>query len=342
MPLQPSRRDFIGPPPRDVSDLSRLVMHGRSAGRSIEQGLQDGRFATLRPVGQHGTPEIVGGSGEGDDTQYEWEWGDRLTVTALGTQSFRLTYEPVEESLVIRWHPDGKGPITQVNERWSLDGQIVTIPDPGGDIAVGDMFSAQYQYEPTEIVDGALTLVGTGTAYATNPTLALPAGSQVGDFIVITTITGTISDGRVSLLAGHDGTGLAHFYTYAGTLTSLGGFATTGGSVLATWAVFRAPTVISTPATQTGPGSTGPATTTVTTPHAILAVGVRGGLTDASLSVPVGYTLAVNNGLLVHARSAIAYWDSAAGEASPNTAITGTFDDYMVNVIGVTNEDADN
>lgn len=341
MPLNPSRRDTIGPPPRDVSDLAAVVRHHGSYLRSLDPGIQEGRFATPRPV-PPGTPQLVGedGGGEGG-TERLWEDGDRLVVTALGTQTFRLTYEPVEESLVIRWHPDGKGPLTQISERWTLDGQIVTIPDPGGDIHVGDMFSAQYEYEDVDATDGPLVLVGYGTAYDTNPTFSPPAGSQVGDFIVIGTITGTISDGRVGLLGDHDGTGIAHMYHYAGTLTSLGSFAVTGGISLVTWAVFRAPAVAASPAAVVGPGSTMPGIPSVTTPHGLIIATDRGGLTDATLSLPAGYTQVVNNALLVHARQAIGYWDSAAGEASTASPVTGIFDDYMVHVLGVTNDSQD-
>lgn len=341
MPLQPSRRDTIGPPPRDVSDLAALVRHHESAIGQVEPGLLGGTRRTPRPV--RPTPsQIVGdGGGDGDSTGTPWEWGDRMAVVAVGTQSFRLTYEPVEESLFLYWHPDGKAPIKQTNEHWSLDGQIVTILDPGGDIQPGDMFSAQYQYEPTEIVDGPLTLIGTGQLYANNPTLALPPGTQVGDFIVITTITGTVSDPRVSLLADHNGTGLAHFYSYAGTITSLGDFAASGGMTLASWAVFRAPQVVQSPAPVVGPSSAAFALPSVAAPHAIVVGGSRNGLVGSTMTLPAGYSAAVDNALLFGARGLIAYWDASADEASPSGSVSGDFDDYMVNVLGLTNEDLD-
>jgi hypothetical protein len=212
MPLPPSRRDTIGPPKRNVSDLAALVRHNTSWLRSIDPGILGGRFATPRPV-PSGTPQLVGDDSGADGLDNPWEWGDRLTVTGGGQQTFTLTYEPVPESLVIRWHPNGRAPIIQIDERWSLSGQIVTIPDPGGDIAVGDVFSAQYQYLPQEAdsFDPATVLLrgeshnsgGNGPGLSN---LALPLGTQPGDLLFLegggnTGALFTVTDSRLTQIS---------------------------------------------------------------------------------------------------------------------------------------------
>lgn len=304
----------------------------------LDPGLVGGRFPPARPL----KPEFDdGGEDDYEEPTILWEWSDRLVVTTAGQQTFRLSHEPIDESLTIRWHPEGKGGIVQTDEGFIVNGQTVTILDRGGDVQPGDVFSAQYQYEEGESSDSALTLVGTGQVYASNPALALPAGTQTGDFIVITTVTGTTSDPRVSLLADHNGTGLAHFYTYVGTVTSLGDFTCTGGMTLASWAVFHAPQVTLSPAAVVGPSSAAFALPSVAARHAIVVGGSRNGLVGSTMTLPAGYSTAVDNALLFGARGLIAYWDASADEASPGGSVSGDFDDYMVNVIGLTNENAD-
>jgi hypothetical protein len=194
MPLHPSRRDTIGPPPRDdVSNLAALVRHQGSYLRQLDPGILGGTRATPRPVGK-GVSPIVGGDGGGDDTTYEWQWDDRHLVTATGTQRPVLTYEPVEESLVVRWHPAGRGGLPITNEHFTVDGRVVTIPDPGV-LAVGDQFSFQYQFDPVLSDAGdafaGMTLRDVTSYYnpSGHPTsLALPGGTQVGDLIVLGTV----------------------------------------------------------------------------------------------------------------------------------------------------------
>lgn len=342
MPLQPSRRDTSSPPPF-TDDLAPTVRHQGSYLRGIDGGFLDGRLATPQP-NPAGPSEIVGGNGEGgegDPISYEWEWDDRLVVTSAGQQSFRLSHLPVEESLVIRWHPDGKGPLTQINERYSVNDQVVTIYDSDDDIEPGDLFSAQYQFDPgEEIVEGALILVGVGTTAGTDPSIPLPGGSAVGDFMVLLTVAGsgpaTTSDSRLvdlmpyTMVLGQDS------HIYAGTLTSLGNVET-NGSLLATWAVFRAPVPSGLSASVVGPGI-GP---TVAVPQlaisrTIFAGQIFKGVTTASFSVPDGYTDAIL-GDQDHFAQRVCYWDDGDADISPAGSFLGNFDDYVALVLGVTN-----
>lgn len=329
----------LPPKRRDTKDRGDLIRHLRTNASQLGVGFMGGRFPPLRPLG---SSALIGeieddGAGAGD---VMWEWDDRLTVTTAGAQTFTLSHVPVEESLVVRWHPDGGAPLTQVNERWTLDGQTVTIPDAGSDIEAGDVFSAQYQYEPGVVdADSPLTPIGSDHVYAVDPSLDPPEGSAVGDFIVITTITGTIDDDRVTLLADHDGTGSAHFYTYAGTLTSLAPFTPSAGPTAAAWAVFRAPTMSS---FEVFTASTSPVDVpSVASRHAILVAGARNGVASASINCPTEYTSIVASSDLPHSLQLIAYWDPAVGAGpSPATTATGFWDDFLGVVIGVTNFDS--
>jgi len=127
----------------------------------------------------------------------KWLWSDRFTAGVAGVQSLRLSRTPIDQSLVLRWHPDGKGPITQINENYTLSGRDLTFLDPHGDIIVGDKFSAQYEYDPNEaavdIALGNLTTSLTGT-------IALPSSTVSGDLLILA-VAGdgslAVSDSRV-------------------------------------------------------------------------------------------------------------------------------------------------
>lgn len=204
MALHPSRRDTVGPPPRDVSDLASVVRHQGSYLRSLDPGILGGRFATPRPPAK-GAPPIVGGDSGGDGTTYEWQWDDRYTVTATGTQTVTLTYAPVEESLFVRWHPDGRASVGDLtNEHFTVDGQTVTIAD-SGIFAIGDEFSFQYQFDPGTSEELTITARGYTADYTTDPN-PLPAGTKPGDTILVIVMNqrgwqSTMTDDRLSLVA---------------------------------------------------------------------------------------------------------------------------------------------
>ena len=218
MPLPPSRRDITGPPPRNVSDLSKIVRHHESYLRSLDPGILGGRFATPKPLGVGGMEQLVDTSGGSDDTDIAWEWDDRHTVTATGTQTVRLSHYPIEESLFVRWHADSDGGLPWTNEHFTLTDNVVTIPDPGY-LAVGDEFSFQYQYEiDDDVLDPAVvgfTAPGTWDSTALTVTLALPTGTASGDLLVASlrgvraagggdiTLDVTCSDPRITTVAHH-------------------------------------------------------------------------------------------------------------------------------------------
>ena len=103
MSQPPSRRDILGPPPWDVSDLASIVRHHGSAIGQVEPGLLGGRWNTPRPMRGVGMPQLVGdGGGDSDAADLAFEYNDTSTATTAGTITFRLTYEPVEESLHVR------------------------------------------------------------------------------------------------------------------------------------------------------------------------------------------------------------------------------------------------
>lgn len=201
MALSPSRRDTIGPPPRDISDLGAQVRHHQSWQRSVDPGILDGRFGTPRPV-PHGPSQIVGGDAggdTGDDNEILFENADRTTASTAGTVTLVLTYEPIEGSLHIRWNG-----LDQPPAEWTLDGQTVTFVN--SHIHVGDVLTAAYAYYPTE--DSApeaatASLRGTNSASGSNGPaltgLALPAGTVLGDLIVVSAPGSvTITDSRLS------------------------------------------------------------------------------------------------------------------------------------------------
>ena len=145
--LPPSQRDIV-----ETADMVRA--HNRNL-RNLGQGFGSGRMVQARLVGPPVEAEDAIGDGGGDtadDTQYEWEDGDRHTVATAGVdQVVTLSHVPVEESLFVRWHPDGGGGVPITGEHWTLVGNVVTIPDPGI-LAADDEFSFQYQWDPGQII----------------------------------------------------------------------------------------------------------------------------------------------------------------------------------------------
>ena len=152
--LQPSRKDTFGPPKagRNVTDLAALVRHQQTYLRNLDPGMLGGRLGTPKPVGT-GPSELVGGDdggGADDGSSYEWQWDDTRTLTTDGLPSydFTLTYEPVEESLMVMWHPGGYGGVPVHKDTLSVDGNVITISNSHGAYAAGDVFTAQYQFDP--------------------------------------------------------------------------------------------------------------------------------------------------------------------------------------------------
>lgn len=355
MPLSPSRRDTIGPPPRNVSDIAAQVRHQGSYLRSLDPGIQDGRFATPKPTAPGPPRQLVGGdAGGGDDTDYAWEYDDRATITALGTQTPRLSHIPVDETLHVFWHPGGHGGKRLTSEYFTVDDQTVTIPDPGSIWAIGDTFSFQYEYEVTDdVLDFEFIAGVTGVFHGTDNTMTFtpPAAMQPGDFLLIA-IRGAVAPGGGDITLGASSGDSRVSVLYAATPqpreTVMTGFATGSTADVVTniipdpsyspsargvMMVFRGVNGVgSFTAVETGgSGRTGATPQIVGT--GTLAVTWDGNASFSLLTAgpPTSYTEAGNTGSDYGATD-VSYWFDPAGEISPS----GTFVGEGCLVIGLT------
>lgn len=350
MPLPPSRKDTIGPPPRDVSDLAAIVRHHESSLQSRDPGYLRGRFGTPSPVRGDSSP-LVGDDGGGDTAEYPWEWGDRGTVRATGTQRFRLSHEPREESLFVRWHPDGRGGLPLTNEKFSLDGQVVTIPDPGI-LVVGDQFSFQYQYEEgDDVLEMELVSCTQGSFAGTQLTFDIVgSGAQAGDFLVVTT-RGVVAPGGGDITLGATCADSRVSLAYSAPLPVVQdvwtGFASGSGAPLVVdvipnasfspgakgcLAVFRGVNGVSSITAVTSPSNTGGTTPQVDGTGAV-AIVWSGNIPFGTVTPnpPTGYSLFCRTPIDYFATST-SYWFDPEGSASP----AGTFTDEGCLIIGLT------
>lgn len=136
---------------------------------------------------------------------------DQFTVVHTGDQTFALTYQPVLNSEHVYWHPGGGAGVYQDGSTWSRSDWTITIPDPGGLIAVGDEFVVEYAYtDPSSkpLVPASLVLVGaTELVGSPQTSIALPAGTQEGDLLALACVSRQSStpassgDARVMLIA---------------------------------------------------------------------------------------------------------------------------------------------
>lgn len=339
MPLPPSRRDVTGPPPRDVSDLASIVRHHGSYLRSLDPGYLEGRFSTPSPV-PPGQEQLVGEDSGGDGETLEWEWNDRHTITVAGTQRPRLSYEPVEESLEVFWHPGDHGGLPLTNEMFTVDEQIVIIPDPGY-FELGDTFSFQYPHLPDEPepINPSLvgfTVPGVFDATPDTQTFALPAGTAAGDLIVLTyrgsqgpgggdfTVDATCSDPRMTLAYHVPGFPSA---TWVGIADGSGSPvvldilnpsypATAGAGVLATFTGVNGYGVI-------GGINTGTTTPVVAAIAAVAVVAIHGspfGVVNAA--PPTGYTNIASTGSS-YSSTDLSWWHDPDATSSPSGTFTG-------------------
>lgn len=137
-----------------------------------------------------------------DNGSAEWEYNDRFTITAAGVdQHPRLSYEPLPESLFVRWHPDGGAGLPILDEGFTVDGQIVTVPDPGY-FAVDDYLSFQYMHNPVPPLDLSLIGSASGVFHLDNTmTFAQPVAVEEGDFIVAV-VRGAVAPGGGDVTLG--------------------------------------------------------------------------------------------------------------------------------------------
>lgn len=72
---------------------------------------------------------------------------DAITVTTPGDQTINLTHLPITHSEHLYWNG-----IYQPGTEWTRVGQVITVPDPGGVIAVGDELVVEYAYQGGTVV----------------------------------------------------------------------------------------------------------------------------------------------------------------------------------------------
>lgn len=249
MAQQPSRRDVFRPPPAE-GDIRPIVRHHTQSLRSRDPGFLDGRWATPQP--RRTGPSLIVGGDEGGDTessQVIGEDGDRHELTNLRTQTWPLSYEPISETVHVRWHAGGGGGITWLrDENWTLDEDDNVIVIPAEALAVsgcrvGDVFSAQYlrldgdqgldEIDPSVvgfIVPGAFDLPSQKLSFD------IPAGTQIDDLLLLTVRGGagpgggelcaslSCADSRMELAfqaVGVTGSQTIVEYIWVGTATSL-------------------------------------------------------------------------------------------------------------------------
>lgn len=135
---------------RDTTDLDDLVRQQKTNLRQLGVGFVGGRFPPARPRGIGVQTSLATDEEEGDDETIVGQDTDRLTLSNLGTQTWTLAAEPIEETLVVRWHPGGGAGIEwKRGDHYTLsdEGGVVTIPATSLTnipARVGDVFSAQY------------------------------------------------------------------------------------------------------------------------------------------------------------------------------------------------------
>lgn len=181
MSIPPSRRP---PRRRDTQGVPDLIRQAKTNLRTAGGvGFLDGRSDLPRPPGS--LP--IFGDGEDsstDDWRIVGEDGDRLVLSDLATKIWQLSAEPVEETLVIRFHPNaGAGIEWKRGEHYTLTGSVVTIAAAdlaAAHAAVDDVFSAQYLRSTADLI---------------GPTITSPEeGESVQD--LTPTISGTGAGGR--------------------------------------------------------------------------------------------------------------------------------------------------
>lgn len=344
MPLQPSRRDTIGPPPLDVSDLAAIVRHQGSYLRSLDPGILGGTRATPQPL-RHGNSPLVGGDeggGDGEDNAVVGEDGDRYTVTSLtNPPPWSLSYIPIAETVHVRFHPDGDAGVPWLrDEQFTIDDDSNVVVITAAVLAankaeVGDVLSAQYlrdegeQDAPTDSRVEDLTVRGFTSQFSTSGANVLPTGTQIGDLIVAVCAT------AVTVGAGH---GRAYIddprlvqvghAMWAGIATSLDpvnyvnpfGDRMTGAMASFVEGVFPGASATS------GPGGGG--TNSVAAPTPVGSAAIMGfaeenpnGLSGTLDSWPAGYTKVTLNSGGVVCKAYILYWQPDGTDVAPSGTV---------------------
>lgn len=147
---------------------------------------------------------------------------DAMTVAATGAQTFPLTYEPIQDSLHLRWEP-----INLDDTAWTRAGKIVTIPTPNY-FEVGDVLTAKYAYRKgsiTPAVDFPALVLGH------NPILYFRHGEPSG-----TTMLDSSGNGHHGVYTGSPTLGASGLLTGStDTCMSLNGTSQYGRVAYASW-----------------------------------------------------------------------------------------------------------
>jgi hypothetical protein len=110
---------------------------------------------------------------------------DAITVDTPGDQTIILTYLPITHSEHLYWNG-----VYQRGTEWTRDGQLVTVPDPGGVIAVGDLLVMEYAYRSGEAIVGSnggpvesvWTIVDTANG---DSEFSIPEATEEGDLMLL-------------------------------------------------------------------------------------------------------------------------------------------------------------
>lgn len=336
MPLQPSRRDTKG-----ALDVLR---HHQSYLRSLGPGFLDGTRATPQP-NPPGPSVLVGGDedgGGGEDNALVGEDGDRLVLTSLGTQPWTLSYDPVPETIHLRWHPDGGAGVPWARgDQYTIDDddRVVTITAEtlaANGCEIGDVLSAQYlraEGEQEAVADSAIEALsprGFSLMVSMPTTIPLPTGTQVGDLIVALCAT------ALNVSGGHGGGYIddprltqVGYGMWAGIATDLNPvvYANPAGDRMAGAVGTFAAGVYPGAAGTTGPGPVGIASLAVPTPAGTAAVmgfieenpNGFGGSLD---SWPAGYVQGTLGSGATICKAYILYWPPDGTNAPPAGNVT--------------------
>lgn len=132
---------------RDTTSIEDRVSQDRRNLKQLNVGFVGGRFPLARPIGSRSALAGV----EDDTGEAEsliGEDGDRLTLGSVYTQTWLLSAAPIDETLVVRWHPDGGAGVEwKRGTHYTLDDQTVSFTQASlvaAGALVGDVFSAQY------------------------------------------------------------------------------------------------------------------------------------------------------------------------------------------------------
>jgi hypothetical protein len=108
----------------------------------IEEGVRgnNGEQVKLELEGDRWAIVDISGMGKAESSGTLFK-RDAMTVSATGTQTFTLSYEPIPDSLHVRWEP-----INMDDTEWTLAGKVLTIPATLNPFEVGDTITAKYAY----------------------------------------------------------------------------------------------------------------------------------------------------------------------------------------------------